>query len=335
MLDSLLYQLDQFDTPIGEKRDEAEKLAQKLNERREALKTASADDFAVVLYDGHDHHRKLPVQTKTDIRMSKTALNRREDQLPDEVIETAKYYIDRASREKLAESAYESRPEKVATNVVFVGEIDKEAWEKKRASKEPEDMPMIQMGEMKYPLKTEAHVKQAAKLFVNGTGNETPKKQANVGRRLIKRAKELDVDIDHEKIARYDRDDLPVTFEDHLEYRKRRASDELSPYYDGLAKKADNMPIVESAHKLHQLDKAAGFTPMKGEKIASSRQISPDAWEVVFPKGGARKEAKNEQNIEKIAETFGKNFAEKYKNDPEKARKRLTNAEKQMLRQIQ
>jgi hypothetical protein len=91
--------------------------------------------------------------------------------------------------------------------------------------------------------------------------------------------------------------------------------------------------LLKTASLLRKLDKAAGFEPMEGEKIAKSQRISPSAFDVVFPEDEPPvKEASN--NIEKVAEVFGDDFAEDYKNNPDEASSRLTGAEQKILRNI-
>jgi hypothetical protein len=332
MLESLVHRIDQFDDSPESARENAEKIAETLNERKKALKEASADDFAVIIYDGRTHHRKLPVKNETDIKMSKEALDNRRDQLPDEVVKTAEYYIDRASREKMSKTAYEEAPEKQATNVVYIGEIDKRAWNKKQSDVEG-DEEVMKMGGMEYPLNTSSHVKRAVSLFESGAASAEPMERAKTAQKIARRADELNVDVESAEVNRYDRESLPVNFNNYVSYRKRRAPEKLASYYDELEKKAESVSLLKTASLLRKLDKAAGFEPMEGEKIAKSQRISPSAFDVVFPEDEPPvKEASN--NIEKVAEVFGDDFAEDYKNNPDEASSRLTGAEQKILRNI-
>lgn len=311
---------DQFDRG----RDEAAKLADTLSARKEALKEASHDDFAVVLDDGREKRPKFPVQTETDIRMSKEALNESRGEMPDEVVKTAEYFIDQHAREKLAEPAFPDRPDPQATNIVYVGSIDKQAWQEKKARSRSPDT-TITIDGMEYPLDTREHVKAAEKML-----DATPlpaRTMCEKARPVLKQASATGADITKESVQRFDRSSVPVRFEEHVDARRSRAPEELKPMYEELKKRASNTDLPDLARKLRSLDEVAGLAPMDGEKMAS--KISPTAHEVVFP---VSERPKQERDLSKVAEVFGEEFAEEYKSKGESALQALSSAERDLFR---
>ncbi|MCS4157642.1 hypothetical protein [Salinibacter ruber] len=311
---------DQFDRG----REEAEKLASQLADRKEALKEASHDDFAVVLDDGREKRPKFPVQTEMDIRMSKEALDKSRGEMPDEVVKTAAYFIDQHAREKIAEPAFEERPDPQATNIVYVGSIDKQAWQEKRASASAVET-AVEIDGMEYPLDTKDHVKAAAKML--GAAPMPPRKKCEKARPILKQAEKTGAEISEPSVSRFGRSSVPVRFEEHVDARKARAPEKLQPMYQELKKQASNTDLPELARKLRSLDEVAGLAPMDGEKMAS--KVEPTAHKVVFPKSETPKQ---ERDLSKVAEIFGEGFADRYEKEGEDALKALSSAERELFR---
>jgi hypothetical protein len=326
MLNRLIQQVDQFDSPPTQQREEAEKVAKTLNDRRKALENAPKSDFAVVLYNGRDQHRKFPVQTETDIRMSKEALDEREHQLPEEIVKAAKYFLDQAAREKLAEPLFEERPEKQATNTVFVGQIDVSEWEEQvEKTATAQDPVFLDLGDFSVPVQTKGQVKKAEKILKHGVGLDK-EARCDACRKLASQAEKLGADLSSTSVTRYDRESLPSNFQENLNIRKQRAPTEVRPFYEELKKSASSMPLPKVARKLRRLDQVSAFAPMEGEKMA--HQMSPSAMSVVFPENEpVRKEA----SIGKVAEVFGEDFAERYKKEGEAVLDDLNSAEKDLF----
>lgn len=328
MLNRLIHQVDQFDSPPSQQREEAEKVAETLNSRREALEDAPKSDFAVVLYNGHDQHRKFPLQNETDIRMSKEALDQREEQLPEEIVKAAKYFLDRASREKLAEPLFDRRPEKQATNTVFIGDIDLSGWQEQvEKTATAQDPVSLDLGDFSVPVQTEPQVKKAEKMLKHGVGLG-PEDRCEACRTLANQAEKVGADIEADSVSRYDRQSLPRNFEENLNIRKQRAPTEVRPFYEELKKSASSMPLPKVARKLRRLDQVSAFAPMDGEKMAS--QMSPRATSVVFPES---EPAAKKQDLDKVAEVFGDEFADEYRENGKEALKKLNSAEEKLFRQ--
>lgn len=335
MLDALLHRLDQLDEPLGTATSESlQKVAEHLNSRRKALQSAPNSDFALVLYDGEQQHRKFPRQTEGDIQMSKTALETRSDRLPDEVVETARYFLDEASREKTAAALYDDRPAPKPTNTVYIGRIDQEAYQEKLARQEKTahdaTAPTLTTGDVELPLQTEGQVKQAAKLFERGFGL-SPENRRKAAETLLERSEELGMDLEKTAVTRYDRDSLPPRFDRHVDNRKRRADEVWGAYYDDLKKKARAMPPAKTAETLRALDQAAGLAPMKGEKMA--RRVRPSAYEVVFPEESIEKSA-SDDTLDKVADVFGETFRDEFARNEDEAIQKLSGSERALLRSL-
>jgi hypothetical protein len=213
---------DQFDRP----REKAEKIAQTLSRREEALKEAPPSAFAVVLDDGQSKHPKFPRATETDIRMSKTALKQNESEMPEEVVKTARYFLDQSAREKIAEPLYEERPEPKATNILFIGDIDRQAW-RRRSQEKTASSTTVTIDGIKYPVDNESHLRQAERMFDAWTA--PAKTAAEAGRTLAKQAENLGVDLKKSAAERFDRSSLPRSFEEHVSVRRNRAPEEIQP----------------------------------------------------------------------------------------------------------
>jgi hypothetical protein len=325
MLERLIQQVDQFDSAPSKQREDAEKVAETLNNRREALDGAPKSDFAVVLYNGHDQHKKFPVQTETDIRMSKEALLEREEKLPEEIAETARYFLDQAAREKIAEPLFEERPDRKATNTVFLGKIDLSDWQSAAAEKTAQAPAHLDLGDFSVPIQTEGDVKKAEKLLEHGVGLDK-EDRCRQCRALAKQAENVGAELTADSVTRYDRKSLPANFQKHMNLRKKQAPEEVQPFYEELKKSAGSMPLPKVARKLRRLDELSAFAPMDGEKMA--HQMRPTAMGVIFPE---TEPSTKEASLGKVAEVFGDKFAERYREEGKSVLEDLNSAERQLF----
>jgi hypothetical protein len=324
--------IEKLEQPIG---GDLDKEAETFYRRQAESADRPNSDFAVVIYDGHQTHKKFPVKTAEDLSLSQDALDRLAPELPDEIVKTARAYMEIASRRltKTASSDF-SLDDAPATNVVYTGDIDKRAYRNKLADRQAERAKEASVGAGRFSAYDEPSVREIEGHFEAGLDAE-PEEKARLARDLIKRASDLGVSLQSEEVLRYDRDALPATFKDEVEYRKMAAPAKLARYYDELAKEAsqvgteEGMTLVEVAECVRLLDKQAGFKRPGGlSKLGST---APGAYEVVFP----REEVEGPEPVdtEKIAQHFGETFARRYESDAGVAEE-LSPSERQMLQQI-
>lgn len=327
---SVLETLNSFHS---DNNDEAgiEKSANHLARRQAELIDAPADKFALVLFDGEYMHRKFPIETPGDINLSHTVLESMANQLPDEVVKTARFFIDLASREVAREAIYAQAPESVATNVVYSGDINMSSWREKTASKSTAELKLI----AGYNVKTASEVRRVAAILPNLAIAQADKAIAGVA--LMKKANELGVKIEDRKVARFSRTSIPLNFSTHVDFRKNAAPQALAPYYDELKKEASTASssdeMIEALKCLELLDHYSGHTPAEGESRIMSKLASstPSPLDLIFPE---EEPIMEDQDFRDLLEYFGEQFVESYRNDPELALAALSPSEKAVLQGV-
>jgi hypothetical protein len=314
---------------VGRGGPDIEKTAGLLAQRHTELADASNEEFALVIYDGERMHRKFPVQTEDDIKLSRNILDKIADRLPSEVEMTARFFIDLASRERLKKPAYDFPVMKVASNVVYAGHINNRAWGEKMASLDAHSDTMI----AGYRVESAHHVRRLE--YALGSLGLDPMDEAEAGVKLAMRAAELGVSLRDQKVARFARTNIPANFAAQVEYRKSLAPEVLSPYFEDLLKEA---AVADSAEKLlgiakcvEYLDLYASFTPAYGESRAFSKLGSetPGPVGLVFPI--EQDAVPTALNMEPVTRFFGEKFAAAYAENPDTAMGSLSPSERQAL----
>ena len=326
--------IERLENPLAGNFD---KEASAYNKRENELSKAGNKDFAVVIYDGSSMHRKFPVKTAEDVEMSQKALARMKNKLPDEIVKTARHYIDIASRRHCKEAAYENLDQDPPnSNVVYAGEINKTAYRQKMQDKKVQQAKEASIEGTSFATPDVKSLREVERQFEVGL-DLGPKKTAEVAKELIKRAEKMGTDIRSDAVKRYDREHPPPYFSDEVEFRKMAAPDRLEDYYQELEKKSsligaeNGMSLIEAAECLRILDKKAGFNNRPGglSKFGSNAK-SP--YKIAFPVESSK--LSNDLDVEKVAEVFGKEFMNDYQNDPESAISTLSPAEREGLKSI-
>ena len=339
--------LQRLDAPlVSDSTVSLEKAAQ-LKRRQDDLSDAPTSDFALAIFDGHQTHRKYPVKTAADVALSKDALEAAAAELPAEVVKTARFFIDLASREHCGAPAYKTDPEtgealEVAhTNVVYTGHVDHREYVQKLASRKtdaPGEEALI--GGRFYVLDA-AGVREAERHFEIGFDADMAK-TASAAVQLVKRAEHLGVTPESREVTRFDRTSVPAGFDDQIAYRRSNSPEVLRSYWDDLSKEASSArtreDVLEVAQCVALLDRYAGLTPADNEKTASANSAAfggrvlvdgtPGAYDLVFPFEEAEA---TEADLSKVASVFGDEFADRLRSDRKAATESLQPSERMLL----
>lgn len=326
---SLLEQLRQ---PLN---GDLDKEASAFQQKERDLSDAPNEDFACVIYDGQSMHRKFPVKTAEDVELSKQALRRSGSELPKEIVETARHFINSASRRFKKEASFEEEGDPPATNVVYTKNIDKTAYKEKLAKKKVQHSKEAKVEGLRFSVPDKKSLREVERQFEVGL-EVGPKKEAKAARDLIKKANEMGAEVRSKQVQRYGRTTAPKSFTDEVEFRKMAAPDRLEEYYEELKKEAahvgtkDGMSLMEAAECLHILDKQADFKRPGG--MSKLGKNAKSAFEVAFP---LEKEADEEgESFDKVAEVFGESFAESYSENPKEAAQSLSPSERKVLQDV-
>jgi hypothetical protein len=340
--------VDQFDTisPEGDSGETLKKEASRLMGRQSELQNAAEEDFALVIWNGEDRLRKFPVSTGRDIMDSYRALEKNASALPDELVEVARYNIELASRDILGKSIYGEQSEEIlktaaVTNIVFVGEIDRNKFDdkvrgfNKTASEEPLYLMQNEDGGQ-FPLLTEEHVKVAERMMAKDQIYVRGKDAYEASRILIKRASQLGVELSEPCVTRYERDTLPGSFSEMIDSRVNavQGDERAVNLYREFQKIASSACLVDVAEALHAIDQVSGLAPFdSSEKRANSPlgTMIPVAFDTVFPTYEEPQESGQlELDFDKVASVFSREFATQLQNEPG-AIDHLTDVERRLL----
>lgn len=207
----------------------------------------------------------------------------------------------------------------------------------------------------KYPIDTKEQVKTAALYFNRYVNQFHPAERAAMAQNLEKRASELGIGIDSANIHNYSR---PVTapyspdFDLHMSMRKTAAKGirvivggkevDAGDVMNKVACLKETIEPAKMVELLHDLDKKAGLEGRYDTHIrdpyftvfgsnSNPRYSHEKIAAGIYTDALGEAAANNEAFMSKLAEAFGKDFADSFKEDPENIYKSMPGPEKEII----
>ena len=97
-------------------------------------KTASGNDYALIVRDGMTFYKKFPINNSSEVLESIEAFKKTASELPEELVKVAKYYLNVAHKFFYKKAAFED-VDKVDSNIVIADHIDWNRYNVKMAEK--------------------------------------------------------------------------------------------------------------------------------------------------------------------------------------------------------
>lgn len=325
------HAVDQFDNSS----EDMAKEASALTERRAQLADAPESDFALVLWNGMERSRKFPVASAQDVHDSHAALEKNASTLPDEVVKTARHFIELGAREHLQSSLYpDAISDDVVTNLVYSGDINQMAYAAKREVFTKEASTHFEIKELGTTIWGPTDVERCERTLASPHLNLTHRERYEASRSLLKAASLFGVEVSEPECLRYGRDETPdmnlVLSERATEARAVNAP-KAAALYEKLASVASQNAPVDVAEALEAIDRLAGFASLEGERVANTPigLLFNPAFEEVFPIEQAQEE--KGYDFDKVAGFFGDSFADSLRENPSKALQSLSSVERMAL----
>lgn len=292
--------IDQYDTP-GEKRPDLE-----------------ASDYAVILV-GEDHvYPKFPIDTKAHVKESAEAIGESKDQLPDEIVKVAQFYINQRMfyyTEKLAFDIEAVMP--TDGNVVVLNTIDQDEFMDKLSSGVSMSQKYaleLDNGQKYIPINDETEIKEACEFIKNASGPvswEIPGEyRIKIARALVKEASSYFLDI-QKSVRRYA---SPTTTVEDLKRAAKARIKIASAYLDKVIDKSsvgylqkiadgEESNLVKVCDFFNKIDEKTGYADLK------RRTNEGDAYDELFIIKNARLKQKGSHKFLTITEQkyYGEN----------------------------